>query len=90
MNIIRPFFLVVALLTSISMARADDVAAVAGIGTAETTEQSREQARKANKDAVEDAAEAIVESNRLDLDIRLIGTAPFRIADNRSSDRQSR
>ena len=47
------------------------------------TEQSIERAREANEAAAKKAAEAVVDSTRLDLDIRLIGPTSVKIAGER-------
>lgn len=49
----------------------------------ENAQLNRDRARIANETAAAEAAKAVLESNRLDLDIRLIGPTSIRIAGDR-------
>jgi len=51
--------------------------------TKATTETQRELAKDAVESATRKAIEAVLETNRLDLDIRLIGPTSVKVAGNR-------
>ena len=78
--------LVVAALFAASLPAQADQAARADAVTRpaiNTNTVNREQARTANEQAAEQAIEAVLEANRLDLDIKLIGPTSKKIARDR-------
>ena len=78
--------LVVAALVAASLPAQADQAARADAVTRpaiNTNTVNREQARTANEQAAEQAIEAVLEANRLDLDIKLIGPTSKKIARDR-------
>lgn len=62
----------------------DKASEAAGKASAvENAQLNRDRARIANEAAAAEAAEAVLESTRLDLDIRLIGPTSIRVAGDR-------
>lgn len=78
--------LVVAALVAASLpAQADQAARTDALSrpVINTNAVNREQARTANERAAKQAIEAVLEANRLDLDIKLIGPTSKKIASDR-------
>lgn len=81
----RTTVLILASLLAANTAQAEAPVAKPATSTADTSigERSVERARKANEDAADKAAQAVIDSARLDLDIRLLGPTSIKIAGDR-------
>jgi hypothetical protein len=82
----RYLAILLAALVAVSMPAFADQAPQQDASTAAAhpaTTASRDQAKKANTRAAEQAIEAMLEANRLDLDIKLIGPTSTKIARDR-------